>query len=54
MAVFEQLGRGDAAFAFSLSMHNAVASAIARAAPPTWPAGGQPGWPPAQPWLASR
>ena len=34
MAVFEQLGRGDAAFAFSLSMHNAVASAIARAAPP--------------------
>jgi alkylation response protein AidB-like acyl-CoA dehydrogenase len=34
MAVFEELGRGDAAFAFSLSMHNAVASAIARAAPP--------------------
>ena len=34
MEVFEQLGRGDAAFAFSLSMHNAVAAAIARAAPP--------------------
>ncbi len=30
MAVFEELGRGDAALAFSLSMHNAVASAIAR------------------------
>ena len=29
MAVFEELGRGDAAFAFSLSMHNAVAAAIA-------------------------
>jgi alkylation response protein AidB-like acyl-CoA dehydrogenase len=28
MAVFEQLGRGDAAFAFSLSMHNAVAAAV--------------------------
>jgi alkylation response protein AidB-like acyl-CoA dehydrogenase len=31
MAVFEVLGRGDAALAFSLSMHNAVASAVARA-----------------------
>ena len=30
MRVFEELGRADAAFAFSLSMHNAVASAIAR------------------------
>ncbi len=30
MRIFEQLGRGDAAFAFSLSMHNAVASAVAR------------------------
>lgn len=29
MAVFEQLGRGDAALAFSLSMHNAVAAAVA-------------------------
>jgi alkylation response protein AidB-like acyl-CoA dehydrogenase len=28
MAVFEELGRGDAALAFSLSMHNAVAAAI--------------------------
>src|SRR5215472_11693188 len=31
IAVFEELGRGDAALAFSLSMHNAVASAITRA-----------------------
>ena len=31
MAVFEELGRGDAALAFSLSMHNAVAAAIAAA-----------------------
>lgn len=31
VAVFEELGRGDAALAFSLSMHNAVASAITRA-----------------------
>lgn len=30
MEVFEQLGRGDAALAFSLSMHNAVASAVTR------------------------
>jgi membrane-associated phospholipid phosphatase len=29
MEVFEELGRGDAALAFSLSMHNAVAAAIA-------------------------
>lgn len=29
MPVFEQLGRGDAALAFSLSMHNAVAAAVA-------------------------
>jgi alkylation response protein AidB-like acyl-CoA dehydrogenase len=28
MPVFEELGRGDAAFAFSLSMHNAVAAAV--------------------------
>jgi alkylation response protein AidB-like acyl-CoA dehydrogenase len=28
--VFEELGRGDAAFAFSLSMHNAVAATVAR------------------------
>jgi alkylation response protein AidB-like acyl-CoA dehydrogenase len=28
MRVFEELGRGDAAFAFSLSMHNAVAAAV--------------------------
>jgi alkylation response protein AidB-like acyl-CoA dehydrogenase len=34
MAVFEELGRGDAAFAFSLSMHNAVAAAMGTAAPP--------------------
>ncbi|MGB2840853.1 MAG: acyl-CoA dehydrogenase family protein [Actinomycetes bacterium] len=30
VAVFEELGRGDAALAFSMSMHNAVASAITR------------------------
>ncbi|MBI2238101.1 MAG: acyl-CoA dehydrogenase family protein, partial [Actinobacteria bacterium] len=30
MAVFEEIGRGDAALAFSLSMHNAVAAAITR------------------------
>jgi alkylation response protein AidB-like acyl-CoA dehydrogenase len=29
MEVFEELGRGDAALAFSLSMHNAVAAALA-------------------------
>jgi alkylation response protein AidB-like acyl-CoA dehydrogenase len=29
MDVFEELGRGDAALAFSLSMHNAVAAAVA-------------------------
>jgi hypothetical protein len=29
--VFEELGRGDAALAFSISMHNAVASAVAGA-----------------------
>jgi alkylation response protein AidB-like acyl-CoA dehydrogenase len=28
MRVFEELGRGDAAFAFSLSMHNAVTAAV--------------------------
>ncbi len=28
MGVFEELGRGDAALAFSLSMHNAVAAAV--------------------------
>jgi len=31
MRVFEELGRGDAAFAFSLSMHNAVTAAVASA-----------------------
>ncbi len=31
MAVFEELGRGDAALAFSISMHNAVAAAVTRA-----------------------
>ena len=31
MAVFEELGRGDAALAFSMSMHNAVAAAVTRA-----------------------
>ncbi len=31
MAVFEELGRGDAALAFSMSMHNAVAVAVSRA-----------------------
>jgi len=30
MDVFEELGRGDAAYAFALSMHNAVANAISR------------------------
>ncbi len=34
MEVFEELGRGDAALAFSLSMHNAVASAVTRQADP--------------------
>src|SRR5437763_7261312 len=29
MRAFEELGRGDAALAFSLSMHNAVAAAVA-------------------------
>jgi hypothetical protein len=29
MEVFEELGRGDAALAFSHSMHNAVAAAVA-------------------------
>lgn len=31
MAVFEELGHGDAALAFSMSMHNAVAAAVTRA-----------------------
>jgi len=31
VGVFEELGRGDAALAFSMSMHNAVASAVTRA-----------------------
>jgi alkylation response protein AidB-like acyl-CoA dehydrogenase len=31
IGVFEELGRGDAALAFSLSMHNAVCSAVTRA-----------------------
>lgn len=30
MPVFEELGRGDAALAFSLSMHNAVTAAVSR------------------------
>jgi hypothetical protein len=30
MPVFEELGRGDAAYAFTLSMHNAVAATIGR------------------------
>lgn len=30
MPAFEELGRADAAYAFALSMHNAVAAAIAR------------------------
>jgi alkylation response protein AidB-like acyl-CoA dehydrogenase len=30
MDVFEELGRGDAAYAFALSMHNAVANTISR------------------------
>jgi alkylation response protein AidB-like acyl-CoA dehydrogenase len=30
MDVFEELGRGDAALAFSISMHNAVAAAVTR------------------------
>ena len=34
MRVFEELGRGDAAFAFSLSMHNAVAAAVNSAGAP--------------------
>ena len=29
VGVFEELGRGDAALAFSISMHNAVTTAIA-------------------------
>ena len=35
MRVFEELGRGDASFAFSLSMHNAVAAAVNAAGPPS-------------------
>jgi alkylation response protein AidB-like acyl-CoA dehydrogenase len=31
MSVFEELGRGDAAIAFSMSMHNAIAAAVTRA-----------------------
>jgi alkylation response protein AidB-like acyl-CoA dehydrogenase len=34
MRVFEELGRGDAALAFSLSMHNAVAAAVCAAGVP--------------------
>ncbi len=34
MRVFEELGRGDAAFAFSLSMHNAVTAAVHAAGSP--------------------
>lgn len=34
MPAFEELGRGDAAYAFALSMHNAVATAVARFAAP--------------------
>lgn len=34
MAVFEELGRGDAALAFSLSMHNAVAAAVTKQGDP--------------------
>ena len=34
MPVFEELGRGDAAYAFVLSMHNAVAATLARHASP--------------------
>ena len=34
MDVFEELGRGDASYAFALSMHNAVTTAIARFASP--------------------
>jgi alkylation response protein AidB-like acyl-CoA dehydrogenase len=30
MDVFEELGRGDAALAFSISMHNAVTAAVTR------------------------
>jgi alkylation response protein AidB-like acyl-CoA dehydrogenase len=33
MEVFEELGRGDAALAFSLSMHNAVAAVVCSAGP---------------------
>jgi alkylation response protein AidB-like acyl-CoA dehydrogenase len=33
MGVFEELGRGDAALAFSLSMHNAVTAAVHAAGP---------------------
>ena len=35
MDVFEELGRGDAAYAFALSMHNAVANAISRFGQPS-------------------
>jgi alkylation response protein AidB-like acyl-CoA dehydrogenase len=34
MPVFEELGRADAAYAFALSMHNAVANAIGTSASP--------------------
>src|SRR3989304_3052298 len=35
MDAFEELGRGDAALAFSISMHNAVAAAVTRKGDPT-------------------
>ena len=43
MDVFEELGRGDAAYAFALSMHNAVANAIARFGQPELSARYAPG-----------
>ena len=55
MAVFEELGRGDAAFAFSLSMHNAVAAAGGhRGASRRRSALGPPAGRGRAPWAASR
>ena len=46
MAVFEELGRGDAALAFSLSMHNAVdGGGVSVRATTSSASGGGGGWP---------
>ena len=54
MRVFEELGRGDAAFAFSLSMHNAVAAAVHAAGSPELVARWASRFAAARRWAASR